>query len=176
VQRQKAVLIEIDAELGNLVAVQFTVADQTAFIVPDDLQAALKRDKVDLTQPNLRQIHLIHSELLSELRSKGFSVDAGAMGENVLTQGIDLLSLPKNTLPKLGGTVVLRVTGLRNPCGQLDNFQKGLTKAVLAKDSEGNVIIKAGVMAVVEIGGTVILGDLIEVQMPNKPYEAPQRV
>ena len=134
------------------------------------------RVKVDPTQPNLRQVHLIHSELLSELRSKGFSVDAGAMGENVLTQGIDLLSLPKNTLLKLGGTVVLRVTGLRNPCGQLDNFQKGLTKAVLAKDSEGNVIPKAGVMAVVEKGGTVILGDLIEVQMPNKPYEALKRV
>ncbi len=91
------------------------------------------RAKVDPTQPNLRQVHLIHSELLSELRLQGFSVDAGTMGENILTQGIDLLSLPKNTLLKMGNDVVLKVTGLRNPCVQLDSYQKGLTQAVLSQ-------------------------------------------
>jgi MOSC domain-containing protein YiiM len=129
------------------------------------------RVKVDPTQPNLRQVHLIHSELLTELRSQGFSVEEGTMGENILTRGIDLLSLPKSTLLKLGSDVVLRVTGLRNPCAQLDNFQKGLTRAVLDTDSNGNVVRKAGVMAVVVKGGTVILGDTIVVEMPNMPYE-----
>jgi MOSC domain-containing protein YiiM len=134
------------------------------------------RVKIDPTQPNLRQVHLIHSELFSELRSKGFSVEAGTMGENILTQGVDLLSLPKNTLLKMGNDVVLRVTGLRNPCVQLDNYQKGLTQAVLGKDSDGNLVRKAGIMAVVENGGTVKLDDLINLELPSKPYEKLERV
>jgi MOSC domain-containing protein YiiM len=134
------------------------------------------RAKVDPTQPNLRQVHLIHSELLSELRLQGFSVDAGTMGENILTQGIDLLSLPKNTLLKMGNDVVLKVTGLRNPCVQLDSYQKGLTQAVLSKDSEGNLILKAGIMAVVVNGGTVKLNDLINLELPNSPHEKLKRV
>lgn len=134
------------------------------------------RVKADPNQPNLRQVHLIHSELISELRSLGFNVEAGTMGENVLTQGIDLLSLPKNTLIKLGNDVVLRVTGLRNPCGQLDNYQKGLTKAVLARDAEGNLLRKAGIMTVVESGGTVKTGDLINLERPDEPHEKLERV
>ncbi len=134
------------------------------------------RAKVDPTQPNLRQVHLIHSELLSELRLQGFSADAGTMGENILTQGIDLLSLPKNTLLKMGNDVVLKVTGLRNPCVQLDSYQKGLTQAVLSKDSKGNLILKAGIMAVVVNGGTVKLNDLINLELPNSPHEKLKRV
>ena len=134
------------------------------------------RVKVDPTQPNLRQVHLIQSELISELKSKGFRVAAGLMGENVLTQGIDLLSLPRNSLLKLGNNVVLRVTGLRNPCAQLDDFQKGLTQAVLEKDFDGNIVRKAGIMAVVAKGGVVGLGDPIIVDLPNKPYEKLERV
>jgi MOSC domain-containing protein YiiM len=113
---------------------------------------------------------------LSELRLQGFSVDAGTMGENILTQGIDLLSLPKNTLLKMGNDVVLKVTGLRNPCVQLDSYQKGLTQAVLSKDSEGNLILKAGIMAVVVNGGTVKLNDLINLELPNSPHEKLKRV
>jgi len=130
----------------------------------------LSRVKKDPTQPNLRQVHIIHSELLKELRAQGFNVSAGSLGENVLTQGIDLLSLPKNTHLKLGNEVILRVTGLRNPCAQLDNYQQGLMKAVLDKDQNGNIIRKSGVMAVVEQGGTVFVNDTIEVMLPEKPY------
>lgn len=134
------------------------------------------RVKADPTQPNLRQVHLIHSELISELKSQGFNVEAGTMGENILTEGIDLLALPKNALLKLGNDVVLRVTGLRNPCAQLDNYQQGLTQAVLDKDSEGNLVRKAGVMAVVENGGTVNLNDQIKLELPSNPHEKLERV
>lgn len=128
------------------------------------------RVKADPTQPNLRQVHLVHSELLSELQNSGFDVQAGTMGENVLTEGIDLLSLPTGTILKLGENVVLSVTGLRNPCAQLDNYQKGLTRAVLDKDAKGNLIRKAGVMTIVIQGGTVKLDDQILVELPNEPH------
>ncbi len=134
------------------------------------------RVKADPTQANLRQVHLVHVELISELASQGFGVEAGTLGENVVTEGVDLLSLSKNTRLRLGNDVVLRVTGLRNPCAQLDHYQKGLTQAVLAKDSEGNLVRKAGVMAVVESGGTVNVGDLIILELPNHPHEKLERV
>ena len=136
----------------------------------------LSRVKADPSQPNLRQVHLIHSELLIELQAKGFNVTAGSLGENVLTQGIDLLSLPKDTLLHLGEKVVLQVTGLRNPCAQLDNYQKGLTKAVLDKDESGSLIRKAGIMAIVLKGGSVQLDDAIKVELPEKPYQKLERV
>jgi len=132
----------------------------------------LSRIKKNPTQPNLRQVHIIHCELLAELREQGFKVEAGSLGENILTQGIDVLSLPKNTRLKLGKEVILKVTGLRNPCSQLDNYQQGLTKAVLDKDKHGNLIRKAGIMATVEKGGTVFVNDSIEVKLPNEPHEA----
>lgn len=134
------------------------------------------RVKADPTQANLRQVHLIHSELLAQLRTQGFLLEAGAMGENILTQGIELLSLPKNTLLEIGNEVVLRVTGLRNPCAQLDNYQKGLAQAVLGRDSDENVLLKAGVMAVVESGGSVKLNDLITIRLLSEPYEKLKRV
>jgi MOSC domain-containing protein YiiM len=134
------------------------------------------RVKVDPTQPNLRQVHLIHSELLVQLRKEGFDVVPGTMGENVLTEGIDLLALPRDTLLKLGRDVLLRVTGLRNPCAQLDNYQRGLTQAVLERDSEGNIVRKAGIMAVVEKGGLVRVSDPIEIIFPAAPYEKLERV
>ncbi|HAE39921.1 MAG TPA: MOSC domain-containing protein [Candidatus Riflebacteria bacterium] len=130
------------------------------------------RVKADPSQPSLRQVHLVHSELLAELQSSGFDVQPGTIGENVLTHGIDLLSLPKNTILTLGSKVVLRVTGLRNPCAQLDNYQSGLTKAVLDKDEDGNLVRKAGIMAVVEVGGVVTVGDSISIQLPPEPHEA----
>jgi MOSC domain-containing protein YiiM len=134
------------------------------------------RVKANPTQPNLRQVHLVHSELISELQNSGFEVQPGTIGENILTSGVDLLSLPKNTILTLGSDVVLKVTGLRNPCAQLDNYQLGLTKAVLDKDEEGNLIRKAGIMAVVEEGGIVKVGDDIVIELPPKPHEALERV
>ena len=124
----------------------------------------------DPTQPNLRQVHLIHSELFDELAGKGFAIAAGEMGENVTTRGIDLLNLPAGARLLLGKSAVIEVTGLRNPCVQIDRFQKGLMKAVLGKDEQGNVIRKSGIMGIVLEGGEVRPGDAIRVELPPEPH------
>jgi MOSC domain-containing protein YiiM len=134
------------------------------------------RVRQDPTQPNLRQVHLIHEELHDELRAKGFRITAGAMGENITTRGIDLLALPKDTRLHIGDSSVLEVTGLRNPCAQLDNFQSGLMKAVLGRDEAGKLILKAGIMAIVLIDGEVRPGDSIRVELPAAPHRALERV
>jgi MOSC domain-containing protein YiiM len=120
--------------------------------------------------PNRRQVHLIHSELHDELRAAGFGVVAGQMGENVTTRGVDLLGLPTGARLHLGGEVVIEVTGLRNPCGQLNKIQPGLMKATLERDNAGNLIRKAGVMAIVLAGGAVKPGDDIAIELPSGPY------
>ena len=124
------------------------------------------RVRRDPTSPNLRQVHLIHSELHDQLRAAGFDVGAGDLGENVTTRGIDLLGLPAGTLLRLGGEAVVEVTGLRNPCVQLDAFQRGLTAAVLDRDPEGGLVRKSGVMAVVREGGEVRPGDEVVAVLP----------
>ena len=126
----------------------------------------------DPNQPNLRQVHLIHAELRDELRERGFDVSAGQMGENITTRGIDLLGLPTGTQLYVGHSAVVEVTGLRNPCYQLDDFQNGLMKAVLDKDEQGNLIRKAGVMGIVLTGGEVHVNDVIRVELPPEPHEA----
>ena len=123
----------------------------------------------DPSQPNLRQVHLIHEELHDELRAGGFTVEAGQMGENVTTRGVDLLGLPTGTRLHLGQTAVVEVTGLRNPCAQLDKVQNGLLAATLDKDADGNVIRKAGIMGIVLADGEVRPGDAIEVELPPEP-------
>lgn len=107
----------------------------------------------DPTQPNLRQVHLIHAELHDELQSAGFAVTAGQMGENITTRGLNLLGLPTNTRLHIGPNAILKVTGLRNPCTQLDAFQPGLMAATLGRDENGDLIRKAGIMAIVIVGG-----------------------
>ncbi len=124
----------------------------------------------DPTQPNLRQVHLIHGELLDELQAQGFDVAAGSMGENVTTRGVDLLALPRGTRLRLGGSALLEVTGLRNPCSQLNDHEAGLMKAVLDTDSEGRLVRKAGIMAVVLASGTVEPGDQVAVELPDPPH------
>lgn len=126
----------------------------------------------DPSQPNLRQVHLIHAELHDELRATGFAVSAGQMGENVTTRGVDLLRLPTGTRLHLGKTAVVEVTGLRNPCAQLDHFQPGLMAAVLGRDEYGTLIRKAGVMAIVLAGGEVRPGDPIIVELPPEPHRS----
>ena len=121
----------------------------------------------DPTQPNLRQVHLIHAELFDELRGKGFVVQPADLGENVTTGGIDLLALPTGTKLHLGESAVVEITGLRNPCIQIDHFQKGLMAATLDHDADGRLIRKAGVMAVVLAGGEVRPGDAVEVELPE---------
>ena len=116
--------------------------------------------------PNLRQVHLMHEELFDELRAAGFNVQPGAIGENVTTRGLDLLALPTGTCLRLGAEAVIEVTGLRNPCRQIDAFAPGLTAAVLGHDSEGHLVRKSGVMAIVIKGGDVKAGDAITVELP----------
>ena len=117
----------------------------------------------DPSQPNLRQVHLIHSELFFELKQKGFEVVHGEIGENITTKNTKLLDLPKGTILQIGITAKIEVTGLRNPCKQLDNLQNGLMKAVLDKDKNGNLIRKAGIMGIVIEGGEVKAGDDIKI-------------
>lgn len=124
----------------------------------------------DPTVPNLRQVHLIHEELFAELANDGFKVAPGDLGENVTTRGIDLLSLPARTRLHLGDSAVVEVTGLRNPCVQIDRFQKGLMKATLGRDAEGNLIRKTGVMCTAIASGDVHPGDAIRVELPAEPH------
>jgi MOSC domain-containing protein YiiM len=125
----------------------------------------------DPTQPNLRQLHLIHAELFAELAAAGFAVAPGALGENVTTQGIDLLALPRSTRLHLGDSAIVEVTGLRNPCWQIDALQDGLMQACLGRDAQGAIIRKTGVMAIVLAGGVVAPGDAIRVVPPPTPHE-----
>ncbi|MEU1486633.1 MOSC domain-containing protein [Streptomyces sp. NPDC005752] len=130
----------------------------------------------DPTQPNLRQVHLMHQELFAELRDAEFEVGPGDLGENVTTSGIDLLALPVGTLLRLGNEAVVEVTGLRNPCLQIDNFQEGLLRQVVGRADDGTVVRKAGVMGVVTTGGIVRPGDAVEVQLPAEPHRPLKRV
>jgi MOSC domain-containing protein YiiM len=130
----------------------------------------------DPTQPNLRQVHLIHAELHAELRGRGFDLAPGEMGENVTTRGVDLLGLPTGALLYLGAEAVVEVTGLRNPCAQFDALRPGLLAAVLDRDADGNLIRKAGVMGIVLTGGDVRPGDPIRVELPPRPHRPLDRV
>ncbi len=130
------------------------------------------RMAADPTQPNLRQVHLIPLELFEELAGKGFEVHPADLGENITTAGIDLLALSEETVLRIGSEVELMVTGLRNPCVQIEKFQKGLLGAVLDKGADGRLVRKSGIMAVVKTGGVVRKGDLIEVVDPPLPHKS----
>ena len=130
----------------------------------------------DPTVPNLRQVHLIHAELLDELAAKGFGVAAGQLGENILTRGLDLLALPVATRLLLGPEAIVEVTGLRNPCAQIDTFRKGVLAAVLGRDDEGRIVRRAGIMGIVLTGGEVRPGDVIRVVLPAAPHRALEMV
>jgi len=130
----------------------------------------------DPTQPNLRQVHLIHRELFDELARDGFSVGPGQLGENITTIDLDLLSLPVGTELHIGSAAVVQLTGLRNPCAQLDGFQSGLMAAVLDRAPSGQLIRKAGVMSVVLTDGVVRSGDEIRLRLPAQPHRQLDRV
>ena len=126
--------------------------------------------------PNLRQVHLLHAELFEELAQGGYAVEPGQLGENVTTHGLDLLVLPVGTRLRLGAGAVVELTGLRNPCVQMDRFQDGLMAEVLDRDAEGALVRKAGVMGVVVAGGVVQPGDGIAVTVPDPPHRALEKV
>ena len=143
--------------------------------VEGDAHAGVKvkhRSRVakDASAPNLRQVHLIAQELLDELGAAGFAVAPGALGENVTTRGLALIDLPQGSRLRLGEATVIEITGLRNPCKQLDHFQKGLMAATLDRDAEGRLIRKAGVMGIVLEGGIVRVGDAICLELPPGPH------
>jgi MOSC domain-containing protein YiiM len=126
----------------------------------------------DPSQPNLRQVHLVHRELLEALQGSGFRVGPGTIGENITTVGVDLLGLPVGARLRLGDTATVEVTGLRNPCYQLEDYQHGLMRAVLDRDADGELVRLAGVMGIVIGGGPVRPGDVIEVSLPPEPHTA----
>lgn len=134
------------------------------------------RVKADPSQPNLRQVHLLHTEILERATEDGFTVHPGDLGENITTSGIDLLDLPVATTLAVGPDVLLSLTGLRNPCGQIDGLQSGLRQVFLDRDDDGQVLLLAGVMAVVVRGGTVRPGDSIAVARPPEPHHRLERV
>jgi MOSC domain-containing protein YiiM len=124
----------------------------------------------DAAEPNLRQVHLLHAELHDGLRAQGFDVDAGLMGENITTRGLALLDLPRGARLRVGAQAVVELTGLRNPCRQLDGLQPGLMAATRPRDRNGEVIRLAGVMGIVVVGGAVRGGDAIVVELPPLPH------
>ena len=132
----------------------------------------LSRIAVDPTAPNLRQVHLIHAELHDELETRGFTLAPGAMGENIVTRGIDLLGLARGTVLHIGTDAAIQVTGLRNPCAQLDKLQRGLLAAVLDRDAAGGLVRKSGIMAIVRKSGLVRPGDTIRIEAPLGPFVA----
>lgn len=134
------------------------------------------RVKADPTQPNLRQVHLIHGELFEWLETRGFTVAPGELGENITTSGIDLLGLPRGAKLRIGPDAIIEVTGLRNPCVQINDFTPGLLKELVSKNDDGTLVRRAGVMAVVLAGGTIHPGEEIDVVLPALPHDALERV
>lgn len=134
------------------------------------------RVRADPSQPNLRQVHLMHQELFEHLALQGFSVEPGRLGENITTTGIDLLSLPKGAELHIGAQCIIEVTGLRNPCAQIDGLQQGLLKELVGHDAAGNIIRRAGIMGIVLQGGMIQPGDNIKIIYPAGEFQALERV
>lgn len=130
------------------------------------------RVRRDAEQPNLRQVHLMHAELFDDMAERGHFIDPGQLGENVTTEGVDLLGLPLGSRLHLGEDAVLEVTGLRNPCTQINGLSPGLMKELISVDEAGEVVRLAGIMAVVLHGGVVRPGDGIRVSLPVGEYVA----
>ena len=122
------------------------------------------------SKPNLRQVHLIQSELFDEINRNGFTLNSGELGENITTRGIDLVALPTKTRLLIGVAVIVELTALRNPCVQIDDFQPGLLKETLYRDDKGNPSLKKGVMGIVVVGGIIYPGDSIVINLPSKPH------
>ena len=134
------------------------------------------RVRKDPDQPNLRQVHLLHTELFDDVARHGHRLLPGDMGENVTTTGVDLLALPRDTVLRLGDEAEVLLTGLRNPCFQIHNFSRGLLKHMFDRDAEDRVVRKAGVMAVVRRSGLVRAGDTVSVVLPPSPQHPLLRV
>ena len=128
------------------------------------------RVALDPTQPNLRQVHLLHTELLRELAEEGFAVGPGQLGENILTEGLDLLGLPAGTRLLLGDEAEIEITGLRNPCKQINSVDPDLLQRLAYRDESGELVRLAGIMAIVLETGEIRIGDVIRVRLPDDPH------
>ena len=126
--------------------------------------------------PNLRQVHLIHSELFDELAEQGIDVQPGQMGENIVTRGIDLLGLAEGTQLKFPSGAVIQITGLRSPCKKLNTIHPNLLKAVVEKRADGSVQMKSGVMSIVLESGDIHAGDGIQIVVPKGEHKPLQCV
>jgi MOSC domain-containing protein YiiM len=169
--------VSAGAEHGPLKPPRATIELLAGLGVRGDAHAGVtvqhrSRARAHPDQPNLRQVHLLARELHDELAARGFSVPAGAMGENVLTAGVDLLGLPRGSRLHLGAEAVVELTGLRNPCAQLDGVQPGLMAAVLDRTPDGALVRRAGVMGIVVRPGRVAAGDGVRVERPEGPFVA----
>lgn len=129
----------------------------------------LSRVARDPTAPNLRQVHLLHIEMLEELSGAGFGVGAGDIGENILTRGVDLLALPCGALLQIGQEAIVKITGLRSPCMQLNGHTMGLMNALIDRAADDSLVRKAGVMAVVVASGSVRAGETLVIRLPDGP-------
>lgn len=174
--KPSAVVISVSSAPGHAFSkvIRDSIWLRAGLGVEDDAHMGLTvkhRSRVarDPTQPNLRQVHLIHAELLDQLIAEGFAVAPGILGENITTRGLDLLALPRGALLRCGADAVVEVTGLRNPCKQLDAYKPGLMAAVLDRTPEGALIRKAGVMGVVVASGKIRPGDPIQLELPAAP-------
>jgi MOSC domain-containing protein YiiM len=149
-------------------------------VVGDAHAGALVRHRsrvaADPTQPNLRQVHLMHSELFDLVANEGYHVEPGNLGENVTTLGLDLLGLPVGATLAIGSDVILAMTGLRNPCRQINVFQTGLLSELLRRADDGSTVRLGGAMSVVVRGGTIRTGDPIRVGLPPEPHHAMERI
>ena len=121
--------------------------------------------------PNLRQVHLIPSELFQALRADGYELRPGDLGENILTAGLDLEALPLGTILKLGAEAAIELTGLRTPCVLIDRFKPGLKRRMLVEEY-GRPRFRCGVMAVVRSSGRISTGDAIAVRLPSEPLKS----
>ena len=168
--------VALSSEHGFHKTTQPRIVLRTGLGVEGDAHAGqtvqhLSRIARDPTQPNLRQVHLIHAELFDELAQSGFVVKAGELGENITTRGIPLLELPRAAQLRIGPSAIVELTGLRNPCAQIDRFQPGLMAAVLDHDEAGNLVRKSGVMGIVLFDGVVSANDSISVTLPGGQHE-----
>ena len=136
-------------------------------------------------------MHLIQSELFQAFKpvsgpeGKPYVAKPGDLGENVTTSGLNLLALGVGTKLHFFNSgsdgestrkehPVVTVTGLRNPCPQISNFQEGLQEQCLVRNASRVIVErKAGIMATVDVGSVVRRGASIVAVKPEVYVELP---
>ncbi|WP_322596991.1 MOSC domain-containing protein [Bradyrhizobium sp. SEMIA] len=121
--------------------------------------------------PNLRQVHLIPSELFAALLEAGFPIGARDLGENISTVGLDLERMPLGTLIELGRTAIVELAGLRTPCVLVDRFRAGVKRHVLSSEKTGPSF-RCGVLGIVRFGGPVAPGDTVRARLQSSSFRA----